>query len=447
MISVVTAAGGAEWEARLLAELESAGSAEFEVVRRCVDIVELLAVAGSGLARVALVDAQLRHLDADATSRLALAAVAVVGVVRADADEQLLYSAGVEFSVPADAPAAMIASVLALALAELGTDDRALSQGFADSGTAARVTEHPDADVAIPFAAGSVQRTGGGVSPDEAGQSDRRGSVVAVWGPTGAPGRTVVATSLADEIARLGPAALLIDADVYGGVAASTFGLLDESPGLVAACRQAQSRRLDTAGLAALCWQLAPSLRVLTGIARADRWPEIRPTAMTSVLSVARTLADFTVLDLGFGLETDEELSFDTVAPRRNGATLAALDEADLVLVVGSADPVGLQRLVRGLEEFRAAEIDTPTWVVLNRVRPSAVPGDPATELGAALLRFTGRKPAALLPYDLPALDRAALSGRTLAEATPGGVLRRAMTELAAAVTGVAQPHRGRRRK
>ena len=270
---------------------------------------------------------------------------------------------------------------------------------------------------------------------------------MAVWGPTGAPGRTVVAATLADEIARLGPDALLVDADVYGGVAASMFGLLDESPGLVAACRQAQSRRLDSVSLAALCWQLGPKLRVLTGIARADRWPEIRPAAVATVLSTARTLADFTVLDLGFGLETDEELSYDTVAPRRNGATLAVLDEADLVLVVGSADPVGMQRLVRGLDELRAAEIDTPTWIVLNRVRQSAVPGDPATELAAALQRFTGRTPAALLPYDLPALDRAALSGRTLAESAPGCALRRAVIELATAVTGVTQPQRGRRRK
>ena len=49
------------------------------------------------------------------------------------------------------------------------------------------------------------------------------------------------------------------------------------------------------------------------------------------MLAAARALADFTVVDCGFCLETDEELSFDTLAPRRNGATLAVLDDADLV--------------------------------------------------------------------------------------------------------------------
>ena len=64
--------------------------------------------------------------------------------------------------------------------------------------------------------------------------------------------------------------------------------------------------------------------------ARSVRWFPL-------VFATARALADFSVVDCGFCLETDEELSFDTVAPRRNGATLAVLDDADLIVVVGSA--------------------------------------------------------------------------------------------------------------
>src|ERR1019366_1014984 len=99
----------------------------------------------------------------------------------------------------------------------------------------------------------------------------RRGPVVAVWGPTGAPGRTTVAVTVADELARLGRAGLLIDADVYGGVIAAALGLLDESAGLAAACRQAAATRRDPAALAPICWQLRSNLRVLTGIPRAER--------------------------------------------------------------------------------------------------------------------------------------------------------------------------------
>ena len=187
---------------------------------------------------------------------------------------------------------------------------------------------------------------------------------------------------------------------------------------------------------------------MLTGIPRADRWPELRASAVENVLGAARRVADFCVVDLGFCLETDEELSYDTLAPRRNGMTLAMLDSADLVMAVGSADPIGLQRLVRGLTELRDAEVAAPVWVVLNRVRASAVPGDPGRELAAALDRFAGRTPAALLPLDAEAVDAALTVGKTLAETRPSAALRRALAELAAAVAGVpARPRRRHRRR
>lgn len=430
-LAVVTAADGAGWEAELLAEL-AAGRGGFSVARRCVDVVELLAVAGSGQATVALVDAGLRRLDADAVERLTAAGVVVVGVLAAGSvsESERLAACGISFSVPADAGAVAIGAVVEAAAGQL-VDPAAAHAGwraFADPGRASVLGHRPAEPVQPPT--GPV----------------RRGSVVAVWGPTGAPGRSLVAATVADELARLGVSTLLIDADVYGGVAASMFGLLDESPGLVAACRQAQSRRLDGSSLSALCWQISARLRVLTGIVRADRWPELRPGAIENVLDVSRKLAEFTVLDLGFALEADEELSFDTVAPRRNGATLAALAAADLVLVIGSADPIGMQRLVRGLDELRLAELEAPSWVVLNRVRGGTVPGSTGAELDAALRRFAGRAPAAMLPHDQAAVDRALVAGKMLAEVAAGSPLRRAVAELASVISGVAAPARGRRR-
>jgi MinD-like ATPase involved in chromosome partitioning or flagellar assembly len=418
-LPVLTAADGARWEAALLAELAT-GDGPLTVSRRCVDVVELVAVASSGQARAALVDAQLRRLDPDVVERLHAAGVAVVGVTDAETDAELerLAGYGILFSVPAGATAGAVRTVLDTALADLaGADPTARHRAFADPGQAAKPF---DGD---PVPSGSA--------------ASHRGKVVAVWGPAGAPGRTVVAANLAAELGRLGTSALLVDADVYGGVVSNMFGLLDDSPGLVAACRQAQSRRLDATALSALCWQIDPALRVLTGISRPDRWPELRPAAFEAVLEVARELAAWTVLDLGFCLETDEELSYDTLAPRRNGATLAGLAAADLVLVIGSADPVGMQRLIRGLAELRTVGIHTQSWVVLNRVRHTVVAGSTAAELSDTLGRFTGRPVASMLPYDLPAVDRALRDGRTLAEVAPQSPLRRALVELASSVSGL----------
>lgn len=425
-LPVLTAADGAAWEAGLVIALER-GEHGVTIVRRCVDVIDLLAVAATGQARAALVAAELRRLDADAVDRLAAAAVVPVGVIRrGDADtEDRLRALGIAHIVPDDALPEIVASVIAEAVREDGTGRRP-PRAFGDPAAATSMIIPPDVEAIAP-------------------QPGRRGSVLAVWGPTGAPGRTTVAVTLADELARQGRASLLIDADVYGGVVAAVLGLLDESPGLAAACRQAAAHRFDAEALAGLCWQLGAELRVLTGIPRAERWPELRVAAIESVLAAARALADFTVVDCGFNLESDEELSYDTLAPRRNGATLEILDRADVIIAVGAADPIGLQRLVRGLAELRDAEVAPPIWVVLNKLRKGPVPGDPATELTNALDRFAGRQPAALLPSDPAALDVALAMGKTLGEVRPASPLRQAIAELAGALAGAPRTRRRRR--
>ena len=423
-LPVLIAADGAPWEAELVRALED-GQHTITIVRRCVDVVELLAVAASGQAQAALIAAELARFDADAVDRLTAAGVTPVGVIaRGDEEAELrLHALGVQSTVSSDAEAGVVATVVEDAV----RGQPASSRAFSDPAAATSVTVTP---------------------PDDGSQpSVRRGSLVAVWGPTGAPGRTTVAVTVADELSRLGSLSLLVDADVYGGVIGQVLGLLDESAGLAALCRQASATRVDGAALASACWQLRPSLRVLTGIPRAQRWPELRPTAIASVLAAARDIADFVVVDCGFCLESDEELSFDSMAPRRNGATLAILDAADLVLIVGAGDPLGMQRLARGLTELRDAEVTATSWVLLNKVRSGVVPGDTERELREALLRFTGRVPAALLPYDLDTVDAATALGKTLAEARPSSPLRRAVVELAAAIAGVEAPATRRHRR
>ena len=435
-LPVLCAADGAAWEERLVTGLERA-PVGVEIVRRCVDVVDLLAVAASGQGRAALVASGLRRLDVDAVDRLRAAAVVPVGVItRGDtAAEQHLHSIGITVVLPDDADPVVAASVLTEAV-RAGTD----IADPAETSRSARSYADPSTSMPIPPGEGAPVMGDG---------SARRGSVIAVWGPTGAPGRTTVAVTLADELFRLGAASLLVDADVYGGTVAAVLGLLDESPGIAAACRAASAQRMDPATLAALCWQLGPQFRVLTGIPLASRWPELRPPSVGAVLASARGLADFTLVDCGFCLETDEELSFDTLAPRRNGATLAVLDDADLIVAVGSADPIGMQRLVRALAELRDAEIGAPVWVVLNRVRPGVVPGDVTSELRAALERFAGRTPAAMLPLDQKAVDIALAHGQLLGESSPAGALRRSIVDLASALAGVpaSSSRRGRRRR
>ncbi|MET3803699.1 Flp pilus assembly CpaE family ATPase [Nakamurella sp. UYEF19] len=413
---LLTAGNGQSWENDLVAALDRPGSG-MTVIRRCVDIADVLTAATTGQASVVMVSAELRRLDTAAVQRLTVSGIAVVGIYPAGDDRVRgrLERIGIGTLIADDvgAPALLDAARAAVAELAAGRSGAAAHRMLADP-RAALPSGDPLAQVPIPQVAKA--------------DPPPQGRVVAVWGPVGAPGRTTLAGNLAVETAAAGGPTLLVDADVYGGVLASAFGLLDESPGLAGACRLAANGRLDLAELTRLVWAIAPNLRLLTGITRADRWPELRPSAIPSVLTVCRSMAALTVIDCGFCLEADEEITFDTVAPRRNGATLAILGEADVVFAVGSADPSGMERLVRGLAELTEVIPEVQPLVVLNRSRRSAASPQESAD---ALARFTGLAVTATLPEDRAAMDKAWQNGVPLAEAAPSSGLRQAIRQLA----------------
>ena len=413
-LPVLTAMSRPQQEVALVAALGS-GQFDVEVVRRCVDSADLLAAAAAGLGRVALVSADLRGLDGEAIARLAGSGVAVVGMVDAGDEpaERRLRQLGVNVVVAADASGERVAAAARTAV--LGVTDAVPAQPVGD-----RPPPTVDEDIAP-------------------------GRIVAVWGPTGAPGRSTVAAGIAAEAAAH-QRTLLVDADVYGAVQAQLLGILDESPGLAAACRLANNGALDVAGLAELATELRPGLLVLTGIARSDRWPELRPAAMTAVLELARRLCPLVVVDCGFCLEQDEELSYDTLAPRRNGATLAVLESADVVVAVAAADPIGVQRFVRGLDMLREVAADVEIRTVVNRVRRGPTgPGDPHRELSAAFATYAGISDLHFVPEDRAGVDAALAAGRTLAEAAPASPARLALRQLAGQLVGRPVPASRRR--
>jgi MinD-like ATPase involved in chromosome partitioning or flagellar assembly len=397
----------------LLATLEAEPTVV--VARRCVDVADLVGAAAAGLGRVALVSSGLRRLDGGMLDRLRQADVGIVGVVPAAGDpevgERRLRQLGVARVVGAGVGRPELTAVL-----------RAAAAGIHPPGGTAGSTGLGAGRIPAP------QRPAG----EEAdGRWAEEGQVVAVWGPAGAPGRTSLAVNLAAELAASADATLLVDADTYAASVAQLLGMLEEAPGIAAAARLADAGALDVPALAGCSRDLGGGLLVLTGLPRADRWPEVRGPAAAVVLSRARALAPWTVVDCGFCLEDDEELSYDTVAPRRNAATLAVLEEADLVVVVGAADPVGVTRLVRGLGELRAAVPGAAPIVVLNKVRGSGSVGGVARDAAALLVRHVGVTLAATVPYDRPAFDAAMAAGRTLAESASAGPARAAIAELA----------------
>ncbi|KQV75829.1 hypothetical protein ASC61_12870 [Aeromicrobium sp. Root344] len=352
-MDVVLAAGGAPWEAAAIREIE--GSPALRLVRRCVDVADLLAVADTDLAVAALVTADLQGLDADAVYRLEHAGIRVAAV---EADEGRCRALGIE------------------RLVRLGSLDVVARDAPA---------------------------------PRHAPQ-DRRAPMIAVWGPAGAPGRSTVALGLASAAAAQGVDTALVDADTYGGSLGQMLSVLDDVSGLVAACRAANTGRATE--VADHLLEVDDRLRLLTGLPRADMWPQVRTGAFELVLSRLRSVADLLVVDCGFSLEPGTGPS-----ANRNQSTLQVLDQAEVIVAVGRPDPVGLARLVRGLHDLAEAVPGRVPTLVVNMTRTSL--GWREREVDATLRRLTGIVPAAYLPFDQSGLDLAAVSGRTPREVAP----------------------------
>jgi Mrp family chromosome partitioning ATPase len=418
------------WETELVTTLGA--SRTWEVARRCPDLADLLAAAAAGLADVAVISADLRLLDRSALSDLGACGVGLLGVHAPGDDpaERRLRQWGLHAVISADAGLDDLEEALQLAFerrSQAGLPEVEGHRGIAD-GQSPDLESGPAARQAVP----------GG--PEELDTNGPPGAVIAVWGPTGSPGRSLLARSLAAEYATAGWPTLLMDADSYGGTQAQALALLNEAPGVLAAARAADQGYLDLTALARLSPYVCDELRILTGIPSALRWPELRAAPLLQILALARSLARVIVVDVGFCLEEDEELSYDTRAPRRNAATVTCLLAADHVVVVGGADPIGLQRLVRGIGELTdvlqlrrggPAPAQPARTVVVNRVREASVGEGPGERIRAVLDRFAGVSDAVLLPDDPATVDAALLAGQTLIEWAPGSEVRRGIRDLA----------------
>ena len=381
MVVVLLLAAGAGWESAALAALS--GRSDVVVLKRCVDVADLLATAAAGQADVAVVGLDAPGLDATAVDRLRGEGVRTVAVLPRGGDPDAAQLAATRFGV-----AASVADDDLDRLAEaVTTDDR---------------TPRPTPE-----------------APASATGPRRPGRLVAVWGPAGAPGRTTVAVGLAAEIGRH-HRTLLVDADPYGGAVAQQLGVVDEVSGVLAVARLVATGQLAER-FAGVQRSLDHRFSVVTGLPRADRWPEIRAGVVEQLLEVAQGHGHV-VVDTGFCLEDDPTIDHVAARPGRNSMTLAALGSADEVVVVGSADPVGLARLARGLVELGEVVAPTSVQVLVNRMRPTL--GWSERDIVAMLGGLVPPARVHFLPEDRAGVDRALLAGRTLQEVGDSALTR-----------------------
>jgi MinD-like ATPase involved in chromosome partitioning or flagellar assembly len=446
MIDVVVAVD-VEYEAAVVSAVSRLADAQ--VVRRPADETELLALAAGGTGQVVVLSRWFPGADADVVARLLALGGRVVGY---GDDEALFARWGIAHTVRAGAEAG-----------ELGAALR-------DCAEALRVPPRPTsppgrAEVPAPRCAGPV---------------------TAVWGTGSSPGRSTVAVVAAHLLARTSGRTVLVDADTVSSSLAPALGLLDDAPQLAALCRLVTAGAAGSEAVGERLSLLEPGFEVVTGLARAERWPEIRAGVLTDVLDHLAARAEHVVVDVSDRIDPDDPYAdphYD-----RHQATRSVLDRADHVLLVASADPLGLQRLVRLLESERAHGLRRPRavaedaaagpgdaaghegtssggedggstgsglegglggiagtgsggWagaggqegpgmtVVVNRVRESAAGPGAEERIRGVLERFAGLTDLVLLPEDRPVVDAAVLSGRSPVETARRSALVRACEE------------------
>ena len=490
-------------DAGILRALSQAGSG-LCVVRRCADLPELLSAGMAGLAGFALLDTGFDEIDRTVLDRLARAGLSGMLLVEAHEEERwrsagwpvlrrdteparicaalqdLVRRSGVSGAAPTGSgPAADSADWLSAATpastepsTEPHTESNTAAQetawleelwrqspGSPEGGTAPSQLHRVSNDAGAEEDTGQDRLRGRESAAADTPEpvlpvavspvgDERGGRVVLVWGPHGAPGRSTVAVSVAHGLAACG-GAILVDADVEAPSLVQLLGMPEDSSALAGAARLATHGRLDAESFRRILAPVGDGLFLLGGLGRSGRWRELPPASMTEVWAQCRRAAAWTVVDVAGGPADDDVDDF-TLEPGRGAVTADLVSHADVILVVGGADPVGVRRLLQLLDEMGASMNPAGrVEVVINRVRASAAGPSPQQALREALARFGGLEDIVLLPDDAATADACLLQGCTVLEQAPASALGKALSALVdridpqvAAVRRAASPRR-----
>lgn len=304
----------------------SAG-ASLRIIRRCLDAAELLAVASIELQTPAVLSAGLPRLTSEVVATLQLSNRKVIGLAQTPADIEQLRALGIFIVVTAQTPESTLTDLIEV-LTEITTPIR----GSWETGA----WKESIANEVRP-------------EPVKALKAEKNtGQVLSIWGPPGAPGRTTAALAVARLIAVTGKTVCIIDADTASPAITLLFGVVEDASGIVVAARYAQCKSLRYDSLLTVVRNVADGIGIIGGVSHPDRWEELHPYSFRDVLKICRSTFEFTCVDLGAGLDprgTDGEF-FES---QRFSVAAAGLREADAVLAISLATPLGISRLLTSL--------------------------------------------------------------------------------------------------
>jgi len=204
-----------------------------------------------------------------------------------------------------------------------------------------------------------------------------RSPLVAVLGPKGGTGKTTIATNLAADLATRGRETLLVDLDLQFGDVGVVLGVEPEHTIYDLATA---GGTMDAERLRGFTGRSRDGVNVLLAPVRPDQADAVTAEHITAILDLARTTYDVVVVD---------------TPPAFTSGVIAAVDQADLIVMLGSFDLPGLKNMKLGMETLQMMDVpSTRILPVLNRAN---------TKVGllvADVTKVLGRAPEVAVPSD-----------------------------------------------
>jgi pilus assembly protein CpaE len=204
-----------------------------------------------------------------------------------------------------------------------------------------------------------------------------RSPLVAVLGPKGGTGKTTIATNLAADLAIRGHETLLVDLDLQFGDVGVVLGVEPEHTIYDLATA---GGTMDAERLRGFTGRSRDGVNVLLAPVRPDQADAVTAEHITAILDLARTTYDVVIVD---------------TPPAFTSGVIAAVDQADLIVMLGSFDLPGLKNMKVGMETLQMMDVPSARILpVLNRAN---------TKVGLLVTDVTkvlGRAPEVAVPSD-----------------------------------------------
>jgi pilus assembly protein CpaE len=249
----------------------------------------------------------------------------------------------------------------------------------------------------------------------------KRGRVIALFSNKGGCGTSFLSSNLA---AAINQQTVLLDLNLQASSQDLFFGVRPKFS--IVDVIQNRSR-LDDRLLSGFLIEYSPKLSLLAAPIEAEAAEDIRAEHVVEVIEMLRERFEFVVMDLPH--------TFDAV-------TIAALDQADEILLIMTLDILAARAAQRALTIFGRLGYSTgKVRMVLNRWNKQS-----DLEL-RHVERFLGERIASFISDDFPAVVNSINLGKPLVTASSGSTIVAELNRLAAVCGGLARPEPEVRKK